>query len=65
MLDDSDYRDELIGDIFEQWLKYRSTEEWLIQQIVKSRGTSRSSLKRHLKETRKMIKKIENQLFRI
>jgi predicted DNA-binding protein YlxM (UPF0122 family) len=65
VLDDSDYRDELIGDIFEQWLKYRSTEEWLIQQIVKSRGTSRSSLKRHLKETRKMIKKIENQLFRI
>lgn len=65
MLDDDAYRDELIGDVFEQWLHYRSNEEWLMQQIVKSRGTSRSAFKRHLKETRKMLKKIENQLFRI
>ncbi len=65
MLDDSEYREELIGDIFNQWLQYRSNEEWLMQQIVRSRGTSRSTLKRMLKETRKMINKIEDQLFRI
>lgn len=65
MLEDSEYRDELIGDVLSQWLHYRSNEEWLMQQIVKSRGTSRSVLKRMLKETRKMIKKIEDQLFRI
>lgn len=60
---DEEYREEAIGLIFDQWLHYRSNEEWLVQQIVKSRGTTKSSLKRHLKETRKMLKKIERQLF--
>lgn len=65
MLEGSEYRDELAEDIFSQWLHYRSNEEWLVKQIVKSRGTSRSTFKRMLEETRKMIKKIEDQLFRI
>lgn len=65
MLEDSEYRSELTGTIFEQWLQYREDETWLMGEIVKSRGTSRSAFKRMLKETRKMIKKIEDQLFRI
>jgi len=65
MLEDSEYRDELVATVLEQWLEYRSREEFLMNEIVKSRGTSRSVFKRMLKETRKMIKKIEDQLFRI
>lgn len=65
MIEEGEYREELIGLVIEQWLEYRSREEFLMRQIVKSRGTSKSTFKRMLKETRKMIKKIEDQLFRI
>ncbi len=60
-----EHHEEAIDLIFDQWLHYRSNEEWLMQQIVKSRGTSRSAFKRHLKETRKMLKGIERQLFNV
>jgi len=60
---EDEYREEVITLIFEQWLQYRSKEEWLMEQIVKSRGTTKSAFKRHLKEIRKMIKRIEGQLF--
>lgn len=64
MSDDS-MREQTIEAILEQWMHYRSTEEWLMNSIVKSRGTSRSAFKRMLKETRTMIKKIERQLFNV
>jgi predicted DNA-binding protein YlxM (UPF0122 family) len=64
-MSDDEIREELLTSVFEQWLHYRSNEEWLMKEIVKSRGVSKSTFKRMLKETRRMIKKIENQLFRI
>lgn len=58
-----DEHEEILETILEQWAHYRTTEEWLVLEIVKARGTSRSTLKRMLKETRKMLKNIESQLF--
>ena len=57
--------EDITSFILDQWAYYRTTEEWLVKEIIKSRGTGRSTLKRMLRETRRMIKKIEDQLFRI
>lgn len=62
---DDEYHAEVTSLIFEQWIEYRSKEEWLMSQIIKSRGTTKSALKRHLKEIRKMLKRIEGQLFNV
>lgn len=64
-MSDEEYREEAIDLIFDQWLHYRSNEEWLMEQIVRSRGVAKSAFKRHLKETRKMLKGIERQLFNV
>ncbi len=61
----SEQEDEIIDFNLDQWAYYRNIETWMVKEIIKARGTSRSSLKRMLKETRKMISKIEEQLFRI
>lgn len=62
---DDDMREETVAAILEQWIHYRDREEWLMRIIVESRGIKKSTFKRMLKETQKMIKKIERQLFNV
>lgn len=55
--------DETLDVVLEHWIRLRKQEEWLVSEIVKTRGTKRSALKRMRRETTKMLKKIERQLF--
>lgn len=48
---------------WDQWSTLRRQEEWLLGEILKSRGVHRSAFKRILTETQKVIDKLEEQLF--
>jgi hypothetical protein len=45
------------------WMQLRRQEEFLLGEILKSRGVHRSAFKRILTDTQKLIDKIEEQLF--
>lgn len=47
----------------DQWAQLRRQEEWLLGEILKSRGTYRSTFKRILVDIQKLIDKLEIQLF--
>lgn len=47
----------------ELWMQLRRQEEFLLGEILKSRGVHRSAFKRILTDTQKLIDKIEEQLF--
>lgn len=47
----------------EQWSALRRQEEWLLSEILKSRGVHRSAFKRILADTQKLIDTLEVQLF--
>jgi DNA-binding IclR family transcriptional regulator len=46
-----------------QWAFLRRQEEWLLTEILRSRGVHRSTFKRMLSDTQKVIDKLEEQLF--
>lgn len=46
-----------------QWVELRRQEEFLLGEILKSRGVHRSAFKRILSETQKLIDKLEEKLF--
>lgn len=48
----------------DQWAQLRRQEEWLLCEILKSRGVHRSAFKRILVDIQKVIDKLEEQLFR-
>lgn len=47
----------------DQWSTLRRQEEWLLSEILKSRGVHRSAFKRILTDTQKLIDTLETQLF--
>lgn len=56
--------DEATASTLSRWLQYREQEEWLVQEIVKARGTRRSALKRVRKELLHIINNLEKDLFK-
>lgn len=49
---------------WEQWVQLRRQEEWLLGEILKSRGVHKSAFKRILGQTQNLIDELEKKLFK-
>ncbi len=49
---------------FEQWIQLRRQEEFLLGEILKSRGVHKSAFKRILTHTQNLIDELEKKLFK-
>lgn len=54
--------DETRTDL-DRWVQLRRHEEWLLAEILKSRGVHRSAFKRILVDIQNVIDELEEQLF--
>lgn len=50
---------------WEQWVQLRRQEEFLLGEILKSRGVHKSAFKRILAHTQKLIDELEIKLFKL
>lgn len=49
---------------WEQWTQLRRQEEFLLGEILKSRGVHKSAFKRILTQTQNLINELEKKLFK-